>query len=560
MDTGSATHDAGTAQDPAAMTELRSGKTVHSFAPGSPMAKKLRKKEKEMLAAWPAATQEHPDEIPPTEARPTALDFESTHVREENTHGDTTHEKREDENRRRQAARDEKLREMRNIGERKEMPQRFHDRPSYLRTATSSNTLSTETITEAVLGQYECPPQLTNAAKNINSFHDRIAWYKDKYPKSQETISPSHNSETWRDEFGTYYSEFWSRNKKVHEAAAVALIERMSNISEAAKLVLQRALIFGVGMSGDELKEAAKTLRDTGTMGDRQATVSDLIDLDFDGLANLAVEALCYSGSGCDSTDSTLTNLSKINISRCNSAAEMLATELTYWNACMRELTVAPYCIYVRMKNLKGACERHLPAVAAAFDDIDSRNKEVKLSRINSWKRIEDLFIEAWDLAKNQHPDLLRDQIDTDSSLSDGDNDGKPSAHPAGLSASEQEIIEAKVEEFALGASDDTLKCYMCKKDFTDTVADQVNRFKKQWHNKPKRCKECNETYKKNLAANPRPCVDFSMGACSYGDKCRFMHTEKPKLGVHFNQHESSDEEAYSPSDDESDGIDEECY
>ena len=103
------------------------------------------------------------------------------------------------------------------------------------------------------------------------------------------------------------------------------------------------------------LKEAAKTLRDTGTMGDRQATVSDLIDLDFDGLANLAVEALCYSGSGCDSTDSILINLSKIDISRCNSAAEMLATELTYWNACMRELTVAPHCIYVHMKNLNGA-------------------------------------------------------------------------------------------------------------------------------------------------------------------------------------------------------------
>ena len=130
---------------------------------------------------------------------------------------------------------------MRNSKERYEMPQDTHDRPSYLRTATSSNALNTETVIEAVIGQYECPDNLINVAKNIDSFHDRIAWYKEKYPKSQDTISTNHSSETWRDEFGTYYSEFWSRNKRIHEAAALALIERMADISDATKLVLQRA-------------------------------------------------------------------------------------------------------------------------------------------------------------------------------------------------------------------------------------------------------------------------------------------------------------------------------
>ena len=116
-----------------------------------------------------------------------ALDFERTDERNprEETPPETKEKpKREDESEKLREIRDEKLREMRNSKERYEMPQDTHDRPSYLRTATSSNALNTETVIEAVIGQYECPDNLFNTAKNINSFHDRIAWYKEKYPKS----------------------------------------------------------------------------------------------------------------------------------------------------------------------------------------------------------------------------------------------------------------------------------------------------------------------------------------------------------------------------------------
>ena len=45
------------------------------------MARRLKKKEKEMVAAWPETNEEaawpETDEIPATEARPMALDFEA---------------------------------------------------------------------------------------------------------------------------------------------------------------------------------------------------------------------------------------------------------------------------------------------------------------------------------------------------------------------------------------------------------------------------------------------------------------------------------------------------
>ena len=47
MDAGSADADAAPTNSPT--VELRSG----NFAPGSPMAKKLLRREKEMLASWP---------------------------------------------------------------------------------------------------------------------------------------------------------------------------------------------------------------------------------------------------------------------------------------------------------------------------------------------------------------------------------------------------------------------------------------------------------------------------------------------------------------------------
>ena len=71
MDTGSA--------DDTALSQThqsRSGNT-RPFATGSPMAKKTRKKEQERLANRPAEDTELTQEIPPTEPRPTLLNFET---------------------------------------------------------------------------------------------------------------------------------------------------------------------------------------------------------------------------------------------------------------------------------------------------------------------------------------------------------------------------------------------------------------------------------------------------------------------------------------------------
>ena len=69
MDTGSADDTALSQQH-----QSRSG-NIRPFAAGSPMAKKIRKKEQEMLANWPANDAKLTQAIPPMEPRPTLLKF-----------------------------------------------------------------------------------------------------------------------------------------------------------------------------------------------------------------------------------------------------------------------------------------------------------------------------------------------------------------------------------------------------------------------------------------------------------------------------------------------------
>ena len=162
--------------------------------------------------------------------------------------------------------------------------------------------------------------------------------------------------------------------------------------------------------------------------------------------------------------------------------------------------------------------------------------------------------------------DIEDDSRMTDSK-SDNENDDKLSTHTA-LTENELAVTQKRIDEFIKTATDEKITCNVCKQAFTDSVADQVNRIKKGWDNKPKRCKPCNEEYKKGLSDRPRPCIDFSRGHCAWGDSCKFIHGDKPnrKLGVHHCRYDSDgDEEQSSGSDSEysdesSDELDPDCY
>ena len=540
------------------------------------MARRLKKKEKEMVAAWPETNEEaawpETDEIPATEARPMALDFEAPNetsrqeTRETQETRDTQEKaKRGEEKERRRTARDEKLRDMRH--ETKEKPKQNNElsTPSYLQTTTAGNQLSMDTIIDAVLGQYTCPEQLLNHTKHIKSFADVLANYKKRYSESIYTISSLSCSESLRNELCKYFSDFRSRNARLNEPATVAMLEKMANISNSTRLIVQKAWMRGAGLTQEESRVMAEKIRENGDMGDRSAQYSDLLKISYDGLAMITTEAMCYDGSGTDAADATVFKLHNMDVSGCSSASELLAHELKHWQDCLRELDEPPMANYLRLQNLKEACNRdaRLFEICESLDDHTSRMKELKLSKTKSWSKMESLIADAWQMALKQGKlkakDNIMSQEDKDSvSAMESANNGdleKLSSHATTFVDVENSIVQKRADEFMKTASDATIKCTICATDFTDSIADQVNRVKKGWENKPKRCKPCNEKYKKERSEGAtRQCIDFVKGKCTWGDKCKFSHG----LPVHFagefgGSDESSDEEQSGEYSDEGD-------
>jgi len=448
-------------------------------------------------------------------------------------------------------------------------PANTHKTPSYLQTATTNNALSLDTIINTVLGTYECPATLLNPNKHVKAFCDVLADYSRRFPESHRVISPHSSSETWRNEFNQYWSQFRSRNQWLDEPATVALLTKIADLSSAARLIVQKAWMHSVGLSDMESYDLAARIKATGEMGDRQATHEDLLHINFDGLAAVTTEALCNTGSNSDATDQTLINLATMNVNECRSLPQLLAMELDLWQACYRELDGPPMATYLRLNNLKAACDRDTVwcELNTAFNDITSRDKKIKIAKVKTWSTVESKFSEAWDLICNQgFLQRFDSLIDEDSSIdayssSSGSSSGLSTHHSFLPKKNNDGTFEDKATP---QLEDQQLTCKDCKKDFKDSVDDQAHRARKGWHQNPVRCPPCKVIYLAKLAKDPQPCSDFKNGSCSFGDRCRYSHSSAPQkpsaepgLTTH---HIAFDEETMSPSDYDTDELNPECY
>ena len=93
-----------------------------------------------------------------------------------------------------------------------------------------------DNIIPTILSQYPCPEKLQT--KHVKSFQDLLSEYKKIHSDALLTISADSTNETLRNELGTYYEEFHSRNLRIDEADYVAVLERMANLSAAARLTI----------------------------------------------------------------------------------------------------------------------------------------------------------------------------------------------------------------------------------------------------------------------------------------------------------------------------------
>ena len=470
----------------------------------------------------------------------------------------------------------------------KNMQPKAFERPAFLHTAGPAQAINMDDIIELAVGTFRCPADLQNKLKNVVTFLDRVVWTTEKHKALGDILQADSSSQELRKQIGDYFCAFGRRNECEHgdetnEAAAVATILAVAGLSPACKILVEKAMLYGVGLGLAQLQQAAADVENGKQLGDRTANTKDLDTVHFMGLLELITVVVCHADCEAGGAVLAIRNLFVIDFSECQRIIDALALERRRWESAYRELGEAPLANFIRMENFKsnlGVCGKFKQTVQE-FEFITAHRQEVKMSQIKEWGTVERLFVEAAVTAERKEAHS-RDIAD-DSSIGSDNSDqhlsvgftGVPKSHHTGRElrpvfgglkhrssgdkeedaylktrAQKCEEVSNKMKEIEEEGKDIKITCKNCSTEFTHTVADQVRFASRQWENLPGKCQKC----KDNEPAGP--CFDFAAGKCGRGDRCKFTHDNEDKLTTH---HIAADAEEYT-SDSDSDSIDLDCY
>ena len=84
---------------------------------------------------------------------------------------------------------------------------------------------------------------------------------------------------------------------ETEDAAAVATILTIANISPTTHILVQKTMLYGVGLAQEQLETAAQDLAAGKQLGDRSATTEDLERVHYMGMLELVTAAVCQVDS-----------------------------------------------------------------------------------------------------------------------------------------------------------------------------------------------------------------------------------------------------------------------
>ena len=144
-----------------------------------------------------------------------------------------------------------------------------NQKPAFLHTAGPAQAINMDDIIELTVGTFRCPADLQNKVKNVVTYLDRVVWTTEKHKVLRETLQTDSSSQELKKQIGDYFCAFGRRNERGHgdetnDAAAVATILAVAGPSPACKILVEKAMLYGVGLGLSQLQQAAADV-ETGT-------------------------------------------------------------------------------------------------------------------------------------------------------------------------------------------------------------------------------------------------------------------------------------------------------
>ena len=138
-------------------------------------------------------------------------------------------------------------------------------RPAFLHTAGPTQAINMDDIIELTVGTFRCPSDLQNKVKNVVTFLNRVVWTTEKHKVLRDTLQADSSSQELKKQIGDYFSAFGRRNECGHgdetnDAAAVATILAVAGLSPACKILVEKAMLHGVGLGLSQLQACSKQL------------------------------------------------------------------------------------------------------------------------------------------------------------------------------------------------------------------------------------------------------------------------------------------------------------
>ena len=123
-----------------------------------------------------------------------------------------------------------------------------------------------------------------------------------------------------------------------------------AGMSPTTKILVQKAMIYGVRLDQDALADSARRLTDGEQLQDRTASTGDLEHVDFMGLLELVTACVCQSDSEAGGVLCAIQNLFEMDFTQCERIIDAMAVERRKWDAVYRELGENPMATFMRVE------------------------------------------------------------------------------------------------------------------------------------------------------------------------------------------------------------------